>query len=742
MRSLLNFHSFRNMRISWKNGLVVVLMLIPIVSLLGVVLTGTQRIRATTARELRGVEYLGPLYELSQHLPIHRGLAQSAAQGNAKDKEPLPALQGLIDGAFKTLQAVDEKLGKEFTTGDKVAQLVRTWGELQRHVRDLKVGQAAVEQSFEEHALVINELRSLMQHVGDRSGLILDFDLAPYYLASSFLRVVPSAQEPLALMQVYGNSAVQRQVITLEEQTRLRLLANEGQKSIEELYRALESVYRGNPALEPALAPEAAKLYAKTDAFVQMVHELVRADTIKITPQEYATTASETLQQYAVFSKLLLKTLDQELRVRQSRDTWTMIIETGVALFLTLCAVALAMGVNRIIVRQVRSLTALFGEIALGNYEARAEVASGDELGTMAASLNTMLDNTLALIQSQEERDSMQSSIMKLLEEVAGVADGDLTIEADVTADMTGAIADSFNYMIQQLRAVVSHVQDATLQVSASANEIQATAEHLAQGSTAQAAQIMDSSAALDEMAVSIQQVSENAALSATVAEQALANAKQGAQAVHNTIEGMQRIRGQVQETSKRIKRLGERSQEIGDIVQLIGDIADRTSILALNASIQAARAGEAGRAFVVVAEEVERLAERSSNATKQIAGLVNTIQSETNEAVTAMEESTREVVQGSRLADQAGQTLNEIQSVSDRLADLIHSISLAAQQQARGSESLSQAMGEISDVTQQTAAGTKQAAVSINNLASLADELRSSVEAFKLPSSANGHQE
>jgi twitching motility protein PilJ len=201
----------------------------------------------------------------------------------------------------------------------------------------------------------------------------------------------------------------------------------------------------------------------------------------------------------------------------------------------------------------------------------------------------------------------------------------------------------------------------------------------------------------------------------------------------------MQRMRTQVQETAKRIKRLGERSQEIGDIVQLIGDIADRTSILALNAAIQAARAGEAGRAFTVVAEEVERLADRAANATRQIANLVHTIQSETNEAVLAMEGNTQEVVQGSQLADQAGQALGEIESVSAQLAELIQSISMAASQQARGSENLSKAMGEISEVTQQTAAGTQQAALSIGNLAALADELRASVSTFKLPVSTNG---
>jgi methyl-accepting chemotaxis protein len=377
----------------------------------------------------------------------------------------------------------------------------------------------------------------------------------------------------------------------------------------------------------------------------------------------------------------------------------------------------------------------VFGQIGVGNFDARAEVTSSDELGILATSLNAMLDNTLSLIQTREERDAMQSSVVKLLDEVSGVAEGDLTAEAEVTADITGAIADSFNYMIGQLRQIVSSVQDATLQVSSSANEIQTTAEHLAQGSETQAMQISDTAAAIEEMAVSIQQVSENAALSATVGEQALVNAQRGAKAVRDTVEEMNRIREQVQETAKRIKRLGESSQEIGEIVQLIGDIADRTSILALNASIQAAMAGEAGRGFAVVAEEVEGLAERSTEATRQIETLIRTIQSETVEAVTAMETTTQEVVAGSELADQAGQALAEIEGVSNRLAELIQSISLASKQQARGSEALASSMDEIADVTQQTAAGTKQAAVSISTLAILADELRASLSTFKLPS-------
>ncbi|MDH3346839.1 MAG: HAMP domain-containing methyl-accepting chemotaxis protein [Desulfobulbaceae bacterium] len=399
-----------------------------------------------------------------------------------------------------------------------------------------------------------------------------------------------------------------------------------------------------------------------------------------------------------------------------------------------LVVIALTIWLSNALVKQTNAIMGVFSSIGMGDFEARAEIHSADELGHVADSLNTMLDNTMALIQSREERDVIQNSIMRLLEDVAGLADGDLTVDAEVTADVTGAIADSYNFMIEQLRDIISNVQDATLQVSSSANEIQTTAEHLAQGSESQAMQITDTSAAIDEMAVSIQQVSENAATSTQVGEQSKANAAQGTKAVQDTIEGMNRIREQVQETSKRIKRLGESSQEIGEITQLISDIADRTSILALNASIQAAMAGDAGRGFAVVAEEVERLAERSTNATKQIDSLVKTIQSETNEAMTAMETTTNEVVEGTKLTDQAGKALWEIDAVSGRLAELIQSISLAAKQQARGSEALSASMVDIAEVTQQTAAGTKQAAVSINNLAVLADSLRGSLSRFKLP--------
>ena len=408
---------------------------------------------------------------------------------------------------------------------------------------------------------------------------------------------------------------------------------------------------------------------------------------------------------------------------------------TYAALFFgTLLVVGVAFWFSGSATKQTRSVGDMLLKISAGDYTSRAIVSTKDELGQMADSMNKVLDKTLLLVQSEKERDQMQNAIMKLLEEVADVANGDLTIEAEVTTDMTGAIADSFNYMIGELRKVIQKVKSATLQVSRSAEEIRTTTEHLSQGSESQATQLLETSSALGQMAISIQHVAENVNESAAVAEQARANAQQGSQSVQRTISGMNRIREQVQETSKRFKRLGESSQSVGEIVQLIADIADRTSILALNAAIQAATAGEQGRGFAVVAQEVERLAARSNQATSEIATLIKTIQTETAEAISAMEESTREVVAGSQLAQEAGTALGEIASVSDRLASLISEVSTVTTQQANGAASLSRSMSEISQITQHTAAGTKQAAVSVTQLASLANELRTSVESFKVP--------
>ncbi len=337
--------------------------------------------------------------------------------------------------------------------------------------------------------------------------------------------------------------------------------------------------------------------------------------------------------------------------------------------------------------------------------------------------------------ESKKQNEANQKAILQLLDEMGDLADGDLTVTASVTEDITGAIADSINYAIEALRELVTTINSTSEQVSGATQESRATAMHLAEASEHQAEQITQANDSIKTMTQAIDQMSQDATESAEVAKRSVEIASTGADTVRKTISGMDNIREQIQETSKRIKRLGESSQEIGDIVELIDDIADQTNILALNAAMQAAMAGEAGRGFAVVADEVQRLAERSINATKQIEALVKTIQADTNEAVTSMEASTSGVVKGATLAEDAGEALKEIESVSQYIADLTGKIASSAQDQSSQSVTVKDTMSVIQEITNQTSEGAHQTANSIGMLADLSDQLQKSVAGFRLPS-------
>ncbi|MBC9248925.1 chemotaxis protein [Pseudomonas alcaligenes] len=413
------------------------------------------------------------------------------------------------------------------------------------------------------------------------------------------------------------------------------------------------------------------------------------------------------------------------------------ILETSPELFQVRESASTIFTGSQTLLDKASGLTSNFEDLAAGRY---FNTLAGYVLGAIALAsiiligLVMVRETNRRLASTAEKNERNQAAILRLLDEIADLADGDLTVAATVTEDFTGAIADSINYSIDQLRDLVATINSTAVQVAAAAQETQATAMHLAEASEHQAQEIAGASAAINEMAVSIDQVSANAAESSAVAERSVAIANKGNEVVHNTITGMDNIREQIQDTSKRIKRLGESSQEIGDIVSLINDIADQTNILALNAAIQASMAGDAGRGFAVVADEVQRLAERSSAATKQIEALVKTIQTDTNEAVISMEQTTSEVVRGARLAQDAGVALEEIEKVSKTLAALIQNISNAARQQASSAGHISNTMNVIQEITSQTSAGTTATAKSIGNLAKMASEMRRSVSGFTLP--------
>ncbi|MBP8307215.1 MAG: type IV pili methyl-accepting chemotaxis transducer N-terminal domain-containing protein [Burkholderiaceae bacterium] len=433
--------------------------------------------------------------------------------------------------------------------------------------------------------------------------------------------------------------------------------------------------------------------------FEQPLSTIVR-DLPKI---QDAKRAEATIYRDSETTRSLLQTIGRQLQAEEAARNWNLWI------VLFFAGVALLSGLGMV-------------QAYLGDSRARAEDAEGQR--QEAERLEQ---------EAKRTNDQNQSAILRLMNELQEVADGDLTVQATVSEDITGAIADSVNYTVEELRNLVARINATAELVNEASSKAQMIASSLQAASEQQSREIRETGESVLRMAQQINEVSARASESANVARHSLSASEEGARAVQNAITGMNGIRDHIQETAKRIKRLGESSQEIGEIVELISDITEQTNVLALNAAIQAASAGEAGRGFTVVAEEVQRLAERSAEATKQIAALIKTIQTDTQDAVAAMERSTQGVVEGTRLSDDAGRALGEIGSVSTHLAELIEDFSNTTSRQAASAGTVAQSIQRILLVTEQTSEGTLQTAGSIRQLSELAQELKSSVARFKV---------
>lgn len=407
----------------------------------------------------------------------------------------------------------------------------------------------------------------------------------------------------------------------------------------------------------------------------------------------------------------------------------------GLALLMT---IIMAWKLGGSLLSPVTELAKFSERLAVGDPKARVDVTATNELGYIADNLNRAVAKVSKAANNQESSDALQRSITELLTVINQVARGDLSLRGKVTNDALGNVADSVNYMLDNFTKVLERVRKAAMEVTACSNNILVAADQMQAGATQQDQEITNTSSAVEELTVSMKQVSNNAEASAEAARRALDAAEQGNRAVRDTLEGMQRIRSSVQATAKKIKSLGDRSLEISEIINVINDITEQTNLLALNAAIEAARAGDAGRGFAVVADEVRKLAEHSRSATKDIAALIKAIQAETNEAVVVMEEGTKEVESGATLADQAGRALDAISNVVRQSAELVQEISLASKQQVRGTEGVAHAMQIISNITRQTSQGTRGTVATVSQLVKLSDQLNDGLAQFRA-SSKNG---
>lgn len=634
---------------------------------------------------------------------------QALMQAQRMAKSGTQALLG-VPHAFLELQSSTTVFGnnvRALAHGDPGAGIVAVKDEYQPDVQAmLKVAERSEKNAKAVHAQedVLIKVAGALRDVNQQSASLLDLSetVASMILQSSVRRAELEAVSQLAMLtQRIGKSANEFQSLEGVNPEAVFLLG----KDLNTFQEIAQGLLSGNEELGLVRTENAQIREHLTTLLAQ--YEATRSDAEAILSNLQGLVSAREAQSIVISDSETLRTQLESLQTRLSGDagiSWSQLgLLSGLALFVLLCGIGIA-------------------RVALLDSRLRQQQAEQQQRE--------------ARLQEQEAKrinDANQAAILRLMNELQNLAEGDLTQEATVTEDITGAIADSVNYTVEELRLLVGNVQKTATQVVDTTSQVDATSAQLLATSTEQLREIRETGQAILDMATRITVVSEQAQASADVANKSLQAAEQGQQAVQNTIGGMNAIRDQMQETSKRIKRLGESSQEIGEITELISDITEQTNVLALNAAIQAASAGEAGRGFSVVAEEVQRLAERSADATRQIATLVKTIQTDTQDTVAAMERATLGVVEGARLSDSAGTALGQIHEVSRQLAELIEEISRTTQAEAGLANEVADSIQHIFVVTEQTGESTRTTAQQVRDLARMAQELRQSVARFRI---------
>jgi methyl-accepting chemotaxis protein len=734
----MNIHRFENgvqralskLRVGRRLAISVAVLVVPL-TVLGYFYVQSKIEAAQVARlEKDGVDYLAPLDRFMRHSAEHRGLSNLYLNGNQAILPKIREVEEKVEKDLIELEARNGHVDAQLKAQEKTAAIKSEWSSLKNEALGL-----APADSFSRHTALIKQALELNDTVTKTSILILDTKPETWYLMdATALHGAPLA-EKIGVLRGFATGLVQKGATEPAERVAIAAQMASVNEEFETIKRSLADVYRYAPSLKSEIDPEIASTESKLRTFLGRVETLSRGDTLAMTAPEFFALGTAALDEHNKLRDTSIRVFHRLLDGVIAKHAFAQWLAILLVVATVLIALLIAFVTVRSVTNPVGLLTGVVDRLAKGDNDARARLDTPDEIGTLARQFDVMMDERVATQAAiQKENDQLNESILGLLVAVAQLARRDLTIKMPVTEDVTGPLADALNLLsgetakvLQEVSNISADVTSASLKVKQQSDTVMAVAENERREVELTAESLAATVQAMDRIA-------ELARICNVAADNAIETTEIALQTVNGTVGGINGIRDTIRETEKRIKRLGERSQEISGVVNLINSIAERTHILALNASMHAASAGEAGRGFAVVADEVQRLAENARQATAQIATLVNNIQTETSDTVTTMNTAISQVVEGSKLAEQAGEQMKRTQETTATLVASVQKIAHSSQEQAKASNELLTRAKAIQNSSQETSAKLEEQNADTNSLVEYAKSLIGAVRVFKLP--------
>jgi twitching motility protein PilJ len=700
--------------------------------------------------ERKGNEYQRPLEAILQGVVDHQMAVIGHSEGKNVDAQLASSAETVrkgfeqlaeADSAYGVdLQFTDEGLKKRGRANKNVSSLKSNWAKLLQEVNKLPASSVVPADLLKGYEELVADVRSMITHMGDTSNLILDPDLDSYYMMDVTLLALPQTQDRLGKIATLVNELSKKSELSQDDRIALSVSASSLEDddikrvtgSLETSFNEDPNFYNVNPTLK-RVKPILSQYVTANMAVVAWLKDRAREKTVKWSEFEplYQKARAQSFDLWNVAVEELNAFLDTRVSYYENQRLLALL---GSAIALLLACV-LSYFVFRSITGPVSHLVNVMKQIAQGESNVRANITTTDEVGTMARQFDLMVEQREALNTNiQRENETLNNSIIEMLQAVGGLAQKDLTIKAPVTEDITGPLGDALNYLTFETVKVLNKVVQIAGDVSNVSKQVKTQSDNVIGIAADERREVEQSATELSEASVAMLEIAKLALSCNQAASKAIQNTEKAQETVLGTIQGITSIRDTIRETEKRIKRLGERSQEIGSVVTIINSIAERTHILALNASMHAASAGEAGRGFAVVANEVQKLAENAREATQQISGLVNNIQVETADTVTTMNDAITQVVQGTNLAQQAGNEMRETRDTTAELVQLVKRIADSSKTQAETSERLKERSEQIQKASEQTYNQLQEQGKQTDRLVGFSGNLVESVGVFKLP--------